>query len=63
MGGSGQGRLSALFTADGGRSWRPDTTLGPLVNRFRFVRDARGRLVAGYAIGMTIHRLRAPHGP
>lgn len=49
--------VPALYTDDGGRSWRPDSSLGPLVNRFRFVRDAQGRLDVGYAIGMTVHRL------
>jgi photosystem II stability/assembly factor-like uncharacterized protein len=52
--------LPAYFTDDGGRSWWPDTSLGPLTNRLRFVRDAEGRLVAGYAIGMTIQKLDLP---
>jgi photosystem II stability/assembly factor-like uncharacterized protein len=50
----------AYRTDDGGRTWVPDTTLAPLVNRIRFVRDRRGRLEAGYAIGATVHRLELP---
>ena len=49
--------IPAYRTDDGGRTWMPDTTLGPLVNRFRFIRDRAGRLEAGYAIGATIHKL------
>ena len=48
----------AYFTSDGGLSWRPDTSLGPLINRFRFIRGLGSRLAAGYAIGMTIHKLK-----
>jgi photosystem II stability/assembly factor-like uncharacterized protein len=44
-------------TADGGATWTPDGSLEPLVNRFRFVRGADGRIEAAYAIGMTIQKL------
>ena len=47
----------AYRTVDGGQTWQPDSTLGPLVNRFRFVRGRKGNLQAGYAIGMTIQKL------
>lgn len=59
MGGERPG-MPAYRTADGGTTWAPDTTLGPLVNRIRVVRGPRGQVRAGYAIGMTVHKLELP---
>jgi photosystem II stability/assembly factor-like uncharacterized protein len=49
--------IPAYLTVDGGRTWMPDHTLEPLINRFRFVRAADGRGTVAYAIGMTIQKL------
>lgn len=46
----------AYKTLDGGETWSVDNSLGPLVNRFRFLRE--GRL--GFAIGQRIQRLVIP---
>lgn len=59
MGGERPG-MPAYRTLDGGTTWAPDTTLGPLVNRIRIVRGPRGQVQAGYAIGMTVHKLEMP---
>lgn len=41
-------------TTDGGATWSADTTLGPYINRIRFVDGV------GYAIGAAIYKLDAP---
>lgn len=45
-----------FVTEDGGASWQP-TELGRAVNKVRLVRDEDGEVVAGYAIGVGVHRL------
>ncbi len=45
----------AYRTRDGGKTWEADGSLGPFINRFRFVGDR-----TGYAIGSTIYRFEVP---
>jgi photosystem II stability/assembly factor-like uncharacterized protein len=45
----------AYRTSDGGNTWTPDPSLGPYVNRIRFVGPR-----TGYAIGSTIYKLEIP---
>ncbi len=45
----------AYRTHDGGQSWEADMSLGPYINRFRFV-DAH----TAYAIGQSIYKLEIP---
>ena len=54
IGGEATGK-PAYRTTDGGATWTADTSLGPYINRFRFVND---RL--GFAIGTTIYKLEIP---
>lgn len=49
------GPRMAYRTLDGGETWELDDSLGPAINRFRFV-DAR----TAYAIGTTIYKLELP---
>jgi photosystem II stability/assembly factor-like uncharacterized protein len=43
----------AYRTDDGAQTWTPETTLGPYINRFRFIGDN-----VGYAIGSSIFKLK-----
>src|SRR5207302_9432404 len=45
----------AYRTSDGGATWTADTSLGPYINRIRFVGPR-----TGYAIGSTIYKLEIP---
>jgi photosystem II stability/assembly factor-like uncharacterized protein len=42
-------------TTDGGETWTPDMSIGPYINRFRFVGNR-----TGYAIGSTIYKFEIP---
>lgn len=54
IGGEGAGR-PAYRTTDGGDTWTEDDSLGPYINRFRFVDEH-----LGYAIGSTVYRIEVP---
>jgi photosystem II stability/assembly factor-like uncharacterized protein len=51
IGGEAVGK-PAYRTDDGGDTWTADTSLGPYINRFRFIGTK-----AGYAIGSSIYKL------
>jgi photosystem II stability/assembly factor-like uncharacterized protein len=51
IGGEAMGK-PAYRTDDGGLTWTPDNSLGPYINRFRFIGTK-----AGYAIGASIFKL------
>lgn len=55
VGGEGPS-LPVYRTADGGATWQEDASLGPYLNRFRFVDPW-----TAYAIGQSIHKLSIPH--
>ncbi len=50
---SGAASPVAFRTDDGAQTWTPETTLGPYINRFRFIGNN-----VGYAIGSSIFKLK-----
>jgi photosystem II stability/assembly factor-like uncharacterized protein len=55
VGGEGPGK-PVYRTSDGGLTWEADPSLGPYINRFRFIDPW-----TGYAIGQSIHKLSIAH--
>ena len=50
---AGEGiKMPAYKTTDGGKTWQADHSLGPYINRFRFINNK-----VGYAIGASIYKM------